>query len=179
LNNKFELGISHDHFRFGIPYERSTTKSVGVDFELFKMESSRVDFGSESTHQDSIPKFVRANFGIEVIMISYVFIQTNELRLKGQKSIYIFKTICTTGIKFRHSNFSIKEGNVHLVFPLFCQYCYVVKKIIKFFLVKTRGNISKEMVEKIKRRESLEFELGGNQAALEFDHKTERERKWL
>jgi hypothetical protein len=154
----------------------STTKLVGVDFELFKMESSRADSSSESTHQDSIQKFVRANFGIEVIMISCVFIQTNELTLKGQKSIYTFKTYCTIGIKFRHSNFSIKEGTVHLVFPLFCQYCYVV---ILFFLVKMEGSISKEMVEKIKRRESLEFELSGNQAALEFDHKTERERKSL
>jgi len=118
------------------PMKNSTTKSVGVDFELFKMESSRVDSGSESTHQDSIPKFVRVNFGIKVIMISCVFIQTNELTLKGLKSIYTFKMICTTSIKFRHSNFSIKEGIVHLVFPLFCQYCYVVKKIINFFLVK-------------------------------------------
>jgi len=124
------------NFDLEYPMKNSTTKSVGVDFELFKMESSQVDSSSESTHQDSIPKFVRVNFGIEVIMISCVFIQTNELTLKGQKSIYTFKTICTTGIKFRHSNFSIKEGIVHLVFPLFCQYCYVVIYLFLFILVK-------------------------------------------
>jgi hypothetical protein len=32
----------------------------------------------------------------------------------------------------------------------------------KFLLVKMKGNISKEMVEKMKGRESLELELGGN-----------------
>jgi hypothetical protein len=33
-----------------------------------------------------------------------------------------------------------------------------------------KGNISKEMTKKMKRRKSLKFELGNNQAALKFDY---------
>jgi hypothetical protein len=42
-----------------------------------------------------------------------------------------------------------------------------------------RGNISKEMVEKIKRRESLKSKLNDNQASLEFDHKDRKKEKMV
>ncbi len=38
-----------------------------------------------------------------------------------------------------------------------------------------KGNISKEMTKKMKRRKSLKFESGNNQAALKFDYE---DRKW-
>jgi len=41
------------------------------------------NFGLESTYQDSIPKSIGANFGVGVINISCVFIQTNESMLEG------------------------------------------------------------------------------------------------
>ncbi len=42
-----------------------------------------------------------------------------------------------------------------------------------------RGNISKEMVEKMKRNESLEFELGDSQAAPEFDFEDIKKEKMV
>jgi hypothetical protein len=42
-----------------------------------------------------------------------------------------------------------------------------------------KGNINKEMVEKIKRKESLEFELGGSQATLKFDHEDKKKKKMV
>jgi hypothetical protein len=65
------------------PTKNSTPKLVGVDFELFKVELSWADFGLELTYQDSIPKSIGVNFGIGVIMISCIFIQTNELMVEG------------------------------------------------------------------------------------------------
>ncbi len=38
-----------------------------------------------------------------------------------------------------------------------------------------KGNISKEMTKKMKRKKSLKFESGNNQAALKFDYE---DRKW-
>jgi hypothetical protein len=70
--------------------------------------------------------------------------------------------ICTTGTKFKHLNFCIKEGTVHLVFPLSFQYYYVANKIIDSLLVKMRGRISEEMTKKMKRRKSLESKLDDN-----------------
>ncbi len=112
-------------------------------------------------------------------MISCVFIQSNKLTLEGHKSIYTFEIVCTINIKFRHSNFNIKEGTGHSISPYFFQYCYVAKKFINLLLVKMRGNISKEMVEKIKRRESLKSKLNDNQASLEFDHKDRKKEKMV
>ncbi len=46
----------------------------------------------------------------------------------------------------------------------------------KFLLVKMKGNISKEMVEKMKGRESLELELGGNQPASKIDYEKKKNK---
>jgi len=95
-------------------------------------------------------------------VIGFVFIQTTELTSDEHKSIYTFKMVCITGTKFMYSNFDIKEGIVHSIFLLYFQYCYVVEFFIDSSLVKMKGNINKEMVEKIKRRECLESKLGDN-----------------
>jgi hypothetical protein len=42
-----------------------------------------------------------------------------------------------------------------------------------------RGNINKEMVEKMKRKESLEFELGNSQAAPGFNFKDKKKEKMV
>jgi hypothetical protein len=52
-------------------------------------------------------------------MISCVFIQTNEPMLKVHEFMCISKMVFITGVEFRHPNFSIKEGTIHLVFILF------------------------------------------------------------
>ncbi len=36
--------------------------------------------------------------------------------------------------------------------------------------MKIKGNISKEMAKKVKRRKSIKLELGGNQLALKIDY---------
>jgi hypothetical protein len=99
--------------------KKSTLKSIGVDSNIFKVDLSRVDSGLESTHQDSIPKSIGVDYRIRVIMIGCVFIQTNELMLKGQKFIYTSKIICATNIRFKHPNFDIKEGTIHSISPFF------------------------------------------------------------
>ncbi len=81
FNNKFQLGIREDRFWFGIPDKRLHPKLAGVDSELFKVDSSQANFSLESTHQDSIPKFVGATSRVKVIMMGCVFIQTNGLTL--------------------------------------------------------------------------------------------------
>ncbi len=90
--------------------------------------------------------------------------------LEGQKSICTFETICTSSIEFRHLNFGIKEAIGHSISPFFFQYHYATRFFTNFLLVKMKGNISKEMTKKMKRRKSLKFELGNNQAALKFDY---------
>jgi hypothetical protein len=91
-------------------------------------------------------------------MISCVFIQTNELFSEGHKSIYTFKMICTIGARFKHLIFGLKEGIVHSFSPLSFQYYYVANYFTNSLLVKTRGNISEKMTNKMKRRESLKSE---------------------
>jgi len=110
-------------------------------------------------------------------MIDCVFIQTSEPTLEGYKFIYTFQTVFIIGIEFRHPNFSIKEGIVHLVSLL--SYCYATKKFTNLLLVKMKGNISKEMAENMKRRESLESKLGGSQVALEFDREEKNRLKMV
>jgi hypothetical protein len=55
------------------------------------VESSRVNFGLKSTNQDSIPKYLGANFGIKAIMIGCVFIQINELMSEGLNPFILLK----------------------------------------------------------------------------------------
>jgi hypothetical protein len=71
-------------------------------------------------------------------MINCVFIQTNEPMLERQKFICTFETTCTTGAKFRHPNFGIKEGTIHLVFPLFLVLLHC-KKNYRFFIGEDEG----------------------------------------
>jgi hypothetical protein len=94
------------------------------------VELSRVDSNLESTHQDSILKSLGANFGVRVIMINYVFIETNESMLKRQNFICTFETICIISAKFMHLNFDIKERIIHFVFRLYlillhCKNSYI------------------------------------------------------
>jgi hypothetical protein len=42
-----------------------------------------------------------------------------------------------------------------------------------------KGNISKEMVEKMKRRESLEFQSNGSQSTPKFDHEEKKREKMV
>jgi hypothetical protein len=150
--------------------KNSTLELIGVDFDLFKVESSQVDSDLESTHQDSIPKSIGVHYRVGVIMIGCVFIQTNELMSKGQKFIYTSKTVCATITGFKHPNYETKEGTIHSISPFFFKYCYVKKILTNLLLVKMKGHINKKMVEKTKRRKSLQSELGCSQVALEFDH---------
>jgi hypothetical protein len=68
IHSNLELAMTNSDLEY--PMKDSATKSIGVDSRLFKVESSQANSSSKSTHQDSIPKFVGANFGIEVIMIN-------------------------------------------------------------------------------------------------------------
>jgi len=88
-------------------------------------------------------------------MIGYVFIQTNEIMLEGQEFICIFETIFAIDIEFKHPNFSMKGRTIHSILLLSFQYCYVAEICTNFLLVKMKGNINKEMADKMKRRESL------------------------
>jgi hypothetical protein len=151
INSNLELAMTNSGLEY--PTKDSTQKSVKVHSELVKVESSHADSSLESTHPYSIPKFLGVDSKVGVIMIDYVFIQTNGPMPKGQEFIYTSKTICTNGVKFRHLNFGIKEGTIHLIPPLFFQYYYVELFFIDFLLVK--GSISKEMVKKMMRRNNL------------------------
>jgi hypothetical protein len=102
-------------------------------------------------------------------MIGCVFIQTNELMLKGQKIIYISKTVYVTIFELKHPNFNIKEGTILSISPFFFKYCYVIKILTHLLLAKMKGSINEKMIEKLKKRKNLQFELGCSQAALEFD----------
>lgn len=62
-----------------------------------------------------------------------------------------------TGIKIKHLNFIIKEDIFHLILLLSLQYCYATK-ICSDFSMKVKGRINKEMVERMKRKESLDSE---------------------
>jgi hypothetical protein len=75
--------------------------------------------------------------------------------------------VCKTSVEFRHSNFSKKEGTVHSISPFL--YCYTTKILTDLLLVKMKGNISKEIIENMKRRESLESKPSGNQVVPKFD----------
>jgi hypothetical protein len=70
--------------------------------------------------------------------------------------------VITIGTKFGHPNFDIKGSIIHSVFPFFKKYCYVTKICINFLLVKMKGNINKETVEKMKKKESLGLEPNGS-----------------
>jgi hypothetical protein len=72
----------------------------------------------ESTNGDSIIKFLVIDFieEVGVIMIRCYFIQFAKTMLEGQNGfIHTHKTIFATSVKFRHSNFGIKGGTIHLV----------------------------------------------------------------
>jgi hypothetical protein len=100
--------------------------------------------------------------GVGVIMIRCYFIQPIETMLKGQKMfIHTHEMIFASNTRFRHPNFGIKGRNVHLIILLSFHYYYATKIYIDFF-VQTRGKISNEMVKKMKRKEILDSELGGN-----------------
>jgi hypothetical protein len=100
--------------------------------------------------------------GVGVIMIRCYFIQLIEMMSKRQKRfIHTHETVFASNTRFRHPNFGIKGSIVHLVLPFSFHYCYATKIYIDI-LVKTRGNISKEMAKRVKRKESLDSELGGN-----------------
>ncbi len=75
--------------------------------------------------------------------------------------------VCITRVEFRHSNFSKKEGTIHSVSPF--SYCYTTKILTDLLLVKMKGNISKKIIENMKRRESLKSKPSGSQAILKFD----------
>ncbi len=79
-----------------------------------------------------------------------------------EEFICISKIIFAINVKFRHPNFDIKGGIIHLVIPFFFKYCYATEICIDFLLVKMKGSINKEMVKKMKRMESLESELSAN-----------------
>jgi hypothetical protein len=100
--------------------------------------------------------------GVGIIVIRCYFIQPIEMMSKWQKNfIHTHETIFASNTKFRHPNFGIKENTVHLVLFLTFHYCYATK-IYTNILVKTRGNINKEMAKRMKRKESLDSEFGGN-----------------
>jgi len=112
----------------------------------------------ESTKEDSIIELLVIDFvkGVKVIMIGCFFIQTNKMTLEGQKGfIHTHEMIFVTNIRFRHPNFSIKGSTIYSTLLFSFHYCYVVEIYIKFF-VKMKGNINKEMVEKMKMRDKKE-----------------------
>jgi hypothetical protein len=58
--------------------------------------------------------------GVGVIMIRCVFIQINETMLKiKEEFIHTHKMVFAIDIRFRHPNFDIKGGIVHLIFLFF------------------------------------------------------------
>jgi hypothetical protein len=63
--------------------------------------------------------------------------------------------IFVNDVGLRHPTFRIKGSMVYSTFLLSFHYCYVVEIYTNFF-VKMRGNISKEMVEKMKMRDKKE-----------------------
>jgi hypothetical protein len=91
------------------------------------LESAHIDFNIEFAQENSIPKLIATKFIISVIIIDCVFIETNKPTPRGQKFIHTFEMIFVIKAEFKHPNFSIKEGIVHLVFLFSFQYCYVVK----------------------------------------------------
>ncbi len=99
--------------------------------------------------------------------------------LEGQKFICIFKTIYIISARFRHSNFNIKKGIVRLVYFLSFQYCYNVGILTNSLLVKVRGNINKEMAEKIKRKKGLESKPSNGQVASKFDREDRKKEKMV
>jgi len=102
---------------------------------------------------------------VGVIMIGCYFIQLTKTMLERQKGfIHTHKTIFATMVfelwyKKKHCSFS---------FTLFFRYCYVVKFYTNF-LVKMKGNINKDMAKRMKRKESLDLELGSSHLALKID----------
>jgi hypothetical protein len=72
-------------------------------------------------------------------MIRCVFIQTNELMLKGQKFIYISKTICVPISEFKHPNFNIKEGTIISISPFFFQVLLCYKNPYPFVVGENEG----------------------------------------
>jgi hypothetical protein len=125
----------------------------------------------ESTKGDSITKSLLNFFveGIGVIMIRCYFIQLAKMMSKGKKRfIYTHKTVIVISVRFKHLNLCIKGGIVHSILPFSFHYCYVVQICINF-LVKMKGSINKEMVERMKRKESLDSKLGGSQLALRIN----------
>jgi hypothetical protein len=112
----------------------------------------------ESTKEDSITKLLVIDFleGVRVIMIGCFFIQTDKMTLEGQKRfIHTHQMIFVIDVGFRHPNFNIKGSIIYSTLLLSFHYCYVVKIYTNFF-VKMRGNINKEMVEKMKMRDKKE-----------------------
>lgn len=95
-------------------------------------------------------------------MIDYVFIQTNESTLEGHEFIYTSKMVFSTSTRFKHPNFGIKKGTIHLVFFLFFKYCYVAEILTEL------------LAKKMKRRKSLESKSNGNQVPLEFDYEEKK-----
>jgi hypothetical protein len=73
----------------------------------------------EFAWEDSILELLMVDFVVRVIMIDYIFIQTNKMMPKGHKFICTSKTFFTTSIGVRHLNFGIKEGTIQSNFPLF------------------------------------------------------------
>jgi len=77
--------------------------------------------------------------------------------LEGEKKfIHTHEIFFSTNSEFRDLNLNIKRSIVHSIFLLSLQYCRVVEICTDFF-VKMRRNISKQMVERMKRKESLYF----------------------
>ncbi len=71
--------------------------------------------------------------------------------------------------RFRHSNFGIKGGTIHLLLLFILNYCYVTKMCIGFLLVKMKGKINKGMAKKLKKSENLKSKSGANQLTLKID----------
>jgi hypothetical protein len=61
----------------------------------------------------------------------------------------------------------MKRGIIHSISLLSFAYCYSAKICIDFCMI-MRGSNNKKMVEKMKRKESLESKPGGSQLALEL-----------
>jgi hypothetical protein len=80
---------------------------------------------------------------------------------RQKRFIYTHKTVFVIDIRFRHFNFCIKGGIIHSILFLSFHYCYDVQISIDF-MVKMKRNINKEMVEIMKRKESLDSKLGGS-----------------
>jgi hypothetical protein len=89
--------------------------------------------------------------------------------LEGQKMfIHTHETFFAIGTRFRHLNFNIKGGIVHSILPLLKKYYYAIEICTKF-VVEMKGNIGKEVVERMKRRESSKSKPKGSQISLKID----------